>query len=284
MIVKARKNGTVTFVDATKVVIDDTDEYHLRKFVGLNERTCLNQRPVVQIGQKVKAGQIVADGASTQHGELALGRNVLVAFLTYDGYNFEDAIVISERLVKRDAFTSIHVESYDVEIRETKLGREEFTRDIPNVSEKALANLDERGVVRIGTRVGAGDILVGKVSPKSKSELSPEEKLLHAIFGRAGEDVKNDSLELPAGQEGVVIGASHFSRRTHLGEEQKRELDKQAKAEQTPAKPHAFTLVKQLTLLGFFTSKIGATESARMVCCSASSSALQCACSWRPIR
>ncbi|QOJ15398.1 MAG: DNA-directed RNA polymerase subunit beta [Planctomycetia bacterium] len=230
MIVRARKGGTVTYVDAMKIVIDDTDEYALRKFVGLNERTCLNQRPVVKPGQRVKAGQIIADGASTLEGELALGRNVLVAFMTYDGYNFEDAIVISERLVKSDAFTSIHVESYDVEIRETKLGREEFTRDIPNVSERALASLDERGIVRIGTRVAAGDILVGKVSPKSKSELSPEEKLLHAIFGRAGEDVKNDSLELPAGQEGVVIGASHFSRRTHLSEEQKRDLDKQIKA------------------------------------------------------
>jgi DNA-directed RNA polymerase subunit beta len=229
MLVRARKSGTITFVDAQRIVIDDTDEYVLRKFVGLNERTCLNQKPVVRLGQKVKKDDILADGAATQNGELALGRNVLVAFMTYDGYNFEDAIVISERLVKTDAFTSIHIESYEVEIRETKLGREEFTRDIPNVSERALRNLDERGIVRIGTRVGPGDILVGKVSPKSKSELSPEEKLLHAIFGRAGEDVKNDSLELPAGQEGIVIGATHFSRRTHLTDEQKRDLDRQAK-------------------------------------------------------
>ena len=136
----------------------------------------------------------------------------------------EDAIVISQRLVKDDVFTSIHIEEYDVEIRETKLGREEFTRDIPNVSERALANLDENGVVRVGTRVGPGDILVGKIAPKSKSELTPEEKLLHAIFGRAGEDVKNDSLEVPAGEEGVVIGAQRYSRRVHMTDEQKKKV------------------------------------------------------------
>ena len=146
--------------------------------------------------------------------------------MTFDGYNFEDAIVISQRLVKEDIFTSIHIEEYDVEIRETKLGREEFTRDIPNVSERALANLDENGVVRVGTRVGPGDILVGKIAPKSKSELTPEEKLLHAIFGRAGEDVKNDSLEMPAGEEGVVIGTQRFSRRMHMTDEQKKALKK----------------------------------------------------------
>jgi DNA-directed RNA polymerase subunit beta len=230
MVVRARKGGAVTYADACRIVIDDTDEYALRKFVGLNERTCLNQRPVVRPGQKVKTGQVIADGAGTHQGELALGRNILVAFMTFDGYNFEDAILISERLVKTDAFTSVHVEAHDIEIRETKLGREEFTRDIPNVSERALRNLDERGIVRVGTRVGASDILVGKVSPKSKTELSPEEKLLHAIFGRAGEDVKNDSLELPAGQEGIVIGAKHFSRRTHLSDEQKKDVEHQIKA------------------------------------------------------
>src|SRR5262249_47816544 len=136
MVVKARKSGKVTYVDAQRIVLDDTDEYELRKFVGLNERTCLNQRPIVKPGERVKAGQIIADGAATHQGELSLGRNVLVAFMTFDGYNFEDAILISERLVKNDAFTSIHIESHDIEIRETKLGREEFTRDIPNVSER----------------------------------------------------------------------------------------------------------------------------------------------------
>src|SRR5213078_1094325 len=213
-------------VAANSGMVVHADEYVLRKFVGLNERTCLNQKPIVKKGQRVKKNQIIADGAATHQGELALGRNVLVAFMTYDGYNFEDAIVINQRLVKDDTFTSIHIEEYDVEIRETKLGREEFTRDIPNVSERALANLDENGVVRIGTRVGPGDILVGKIAPKSKSELTPEEKLLHAIFGRAGEDVKNDSLEMPAGEEGVVIGASRFSRRMHMSDEQKKTLKK----------------------------------------------------------
>jgi DNA-directed RNA polymerase subunit beta len=227
MVVRAERSGVVTYCDSQRILIDNADEYVLRKFVGLNERTCQNQKPIVKKGQRVKKGQIIADGAATHQGELALGRNVLVAFMTYDGYNFEDAIVISERLVKEDVFTSIHIDSYDVEIRETKLGREEFTRDIPNVSEKALANLDEHGVVQIGTRVGPGDILVGKISPKSKSELTPEEKLLHAIFGRAGEDVKNDSLELPAGEEGVVIGAQRFSRRMHQNEDQKKALKKE---------------------------------------------------------
>ena len=227
MVIRARMAGTVTAADALHIEIEGTDEYVLRKFQGLNERTCLNQRPLVKLGEKVKKGQIIADGPACRSGELALGRNVLVAFMTYDGYNFEDAILISERLLKDDVFTSIHIDEYDIEIRETKLGREEFTRDIPNVSERALANLDENGIVRIGTRVGPGDILVGKVSPKSKSELSPEEKLLHAIFGRAGEDVKNDSLELPAGEEGVVIDTKWFSRRTHLTDEQKKQLQKQ---------------------------------------------------------
>ncbi|MCD6365221.1 MAG: DNA-directed RNA polymerase subunit beta, partial [Planctomycetes bacterium] len=201
-VIKAREDGVVTYMDALRIVVNETEEYPLRKFARLNERACLNHRPVVTVGQHVKQGQILADGSSCDNGLLALGRNVLVAFMPFDGYNFEDAILISERMLKDDTFTSIHLEEYDVEIRETKLGREEFTRDIPNVSERALMYLDEYGVVQVGTRVGPGDILVGKVAPKSKSELSPEEKLLHAIFGRAGEDVKNDSLELPAGEEG----------------------------------------------------------------------------------
>ena len=226
MVVRAERAGVVTYVDAERILIDNADEYVFRKFQGLNERTCLNQKPIVKKGQRVKKGQILADSAATHQGELALGRNLLVAFMTFDGYNFEDAIVINQRLVKEDIFTSIHIEEYDVEIRETKLGREEFTRDIPNVSEKALANLDENGIVRVGTRVGPGDILVGKISPKSKSELTPEEKLLHAIFGRAGEDVKNDSLEIPAGEEGVVIGAKRFSRRMHMSDDQKKQLKK----------------------------------------------------------
>ena len=171
----------------------------------------------------------MADGAATRKGELALGRNVLVAFMTFDGYNFEDAIIISEELVKEDSYTSIHIEEFDIEIRETKLGREEFTRDIPNVSEKALRNLDESGIVEIGTYVHSGDILVGKVSPKSKSELTPEEKLLHAIFGRAGEDVKNDSLDVPSGVEGIVIDTQKFSRRMSLSDEERKVFEKSLK-------------------------------------------------------
>ena len=221
MLIRARRKGTVTRVDSGLIEIG-ADVYKLRKFVGLNERTCQNQKPLVQLDERVEKGQVIADGAGTQQGELALGRNVLVAFMAWDGFNFEDAIIISEELVKNDAYTSIHIEEFDIEIRETKLGREEFTRDIPNVSERQLSNLDENGIVRVGTYVRPGDVLVGKVSPKSKTELTPEEKLLHAIFGRAGEDVKNDSLEVSSGVEGIVIGTQKFSRRMSLGEDERK--------------------------------------------------------------
>jgi DNA-directed RNA polymerase subunit beta len=221
MLVRARTDGEVTEVDADHIVVGE-DAYQLRKFQGLNERTCLNQKPIVKLGEKVKKGQIIGDGAGTRNGELSLGRNVIVAFMSWDGYNFEDAILVSQRLVKNDAYTSIHLDEFEIEVRETKLGREEFTPDIPNVSERVLKNLDETGVVRIGTMVHQGDILVGKVVPKSKSELSPEEKLLHAIFGRAGEDVKNDSLEVPSGVEGVVIGAHVFSRQSSVADDDRK--------------------------------------------------------------
>ncbi|MDA1264685.1 MAG: DNA-directed RNA polymerase subunit beta, partial [Planctomycetota bacterium] len=215
MPVFAKKAGLVEYVDS-RVIIVGEDEYYLTKFRGMNERTTQNHRPVVAVGQEVEAGQLLADGASTFDGELALGKNLLVAFMPWDGFNYEDAILVSERLVKDDTFTSVHIEEYEVEIRETKLGKEEFTRDIPNVGEKALGNLDETGIIRIGTFVEAGDILVGKVAPKSKSELTPEEKLLHAIFGKAGVDVKNASLTMPPGTRGVVIDAQKFSRRVNL--------------------------------------------------------------------
>jgi DNA-directed RNA polymerase subunit beta len=228
MLIRAAKKGTVSYVDANRIEIAG-DVYNLRKFVGLNERTCQNQKPIVQLGQKVEKGEVIADGAATYKGELALGRNVLVGFMAWDGFNFEDAIIISEELVQNDTYTSIHIEEFDIEIRETKLGREEFTRDIPNVSEKALRNLDETGIVRIGTYVRPGDILVGKVSPKSKTELTPEEKLLHAIFGRAGEDVKNDSLEVASGVEGIVIDTQKFSRRMSLSEDERKTFEKELK-------------------------------------------------------
>ena len=243
MLIRAGHKGTVTYVDANRIEIGP-EVHHLRKFVGLNERTCQNQKPMVRPGDKVEKGQVIADGAATFQGELALGRNVLVGFMSYEGYNFEDAIIISEELVKKDTYTSIHIEEFDVEIRETKLGREEFTRDIPNVSEKALRNLDESGIVQIGTYVTPGDILVGKVSPKSKTELTPEEKLLHAIFGRAGEDVKNDSLEVPSGVEGIVIDTQKFSRRMSLGDDERKAFErslKEAEKEGNEAIATAFT-------------------------------------------
>ncbi|MBN2216693.1 MAG: DNA-directed RNA polymerase subunit beta [Pirellulales bacterium] len=249
MLIRARRAGTVTYVDASRIEIG-ADVYVMRKFVGLNERTCQNQKPIVDLGQKIEKGQVIADGAGTYQGELALGRNILAAFMAWDGFNFEDAIIISEELVEQDTYTSIHIEEYDIEIRETKLGREEFTRDIPNVSEKALRNLDENGIVRVGTYVQPGDILVGKVSPKSKTELTPEEKLLHAIFGRAGEDVKNDSLEVPSGIEGIVIDTQKFSRRMSLSEDERKQFEdllKKTEAEGNAAIAKAFgELVEQI--------------------------------------
>ena len=223
MVLRAEKSGKVTYVDADRIEVDGKST-PLRKYTGLNERTCLNQRPIVKMGSGSKRVRFCATPA-TSKGELALGRNVLVAFMSFDGFNFEDAIILSERLVKEDVYTSIHIDEFDVEVRETKLGREEFTRDIPNVSEKALRHLDEEGIVKIGTYVEPGDILVGKVSPKAKTELTPEEKLLHAIFGRAGEDVKNESLEVPSGTEGIVIHTEKFSRRMSLSEGDRKKFE-----------------------------------------------------------
>jgi DNA-directed RNA polymerase subunit beta len=246
MVVRAINSGVVTAVDSNRIVINHTDEYKLAKFAGLNERTCLNQKPIVTLGDKVKAGQIIADGGGTSQGVLSLGKNVLVGFVSFDGYNFEDAIIVSEKLCKDDSFTSIHIDEFTAEVRETRLGKEEFTRDIPNVSEKALRNLDERGIVREGTRVCPGDILVGKVVPKSKTELTPEEKLLHAIFGRAGEDVKNDSLELPSGYEGVVIKTELFTRRGAGTDEQKKELEAQIKQYEKEIRANECVVFRQM--------------------------------------
>jgi len=246
MVVRATNGGVVTAVDAKNIVINHTDEYKLEKFVGLNERTCLNQKPIVKLGEKVKAGQIIADGGGTSGGVLALGKNVLVAFMSFDGFNFEDAIIVSEKLCKNDSFTSIHIDEFTAEVRETRLGKEEFTRDIPNVGERALRNLDERGIVREGTRVCTGDILVGKVVPKSKVELTPEEKLLHAIFGRAGEDVKNDSLELPSGYEGVVIKTELFTKRGAGDDDQKKALAEEIKQFELEMKAKECAIFKQM--------------------------------------
>jgi DNA-directed RNA polymerase subunit beta len=229
-VILARRSGVVQRVSADDIIIDtgtaggthsdeplaklaQFDRYRLKKYWRTNQDTAINQRPLVHLGQQVQAGEIVADGASTDQGELALGRNVLVAFMPWYGHNFEDAIVISEKLVKEDAYTSIHIQELELHVRDTKRGMEEITREIPNVAEESLTHLDERGVVRIGARVKSGDILVGKITPKGETELSPEEKLLTAIFGEKAKDVKDSSLKVPPGMEGTVIDVKIFSRR-----------------------------------------------------------------------
>ena len=218
----ARRTGIVDQVDATRIVIRATEEvdpsqsgvdiYNLRKFQRSNQNTCINQRPLVRVGDQVKKGDIIADGPSTELGDLALGRNVLVAFMPWNGYNFEDSILISERIVRDDVFTSIHIEEFEVMARDTKLGPEEITRDIPNVGEEALKNLDEAGIVYIGAEVNPGDILVGKITPKGESPMTPEEKLLRAIFGEKASDVRDTSLRLPPGVQGTVVEVRVFNR------------------------------------------------------------------------
>ncbi len=221
--VVAKRSGVVESVDAARIVIKpdrEGDSYdpppdiiNLIKYRRSNQNTCVNQKPIVRTGQRVEKGQVIADGAATERGDLALGRNVLVAFMPWGGYNFEDSILISERIVKDDLFTSIHIEEFEAVARDTKLGREEITRDIPNVGEEALKDLDESGIVRIGADVRQDDILVGKITPKGETQLSPEERLLRAIFGEKAGDVRDTSLRVPPGQSGTVIGARIFSRR-----------------------------------------------------------------------
>jgi DNA-directed RNA polymerase subunit beta len=229
-VILARRAGVVQRVTADEIIVDTgvdgaarTDEplaklaqfdrYRLKKYWRTNQDTAINQRPLVHHGQRVEAGEIIADGASTDHGEIALGRNVVVAFMPWYGHNFEDAIVISERMVKDDVYTSIHIQELELHVRDTKRGMEEITREIPNVAEESLTHLDERGIVRIGARVKSGDILVGKITPKGETELSPEEKLLTAIFGEKAKDVKDSSLKVPPGMEGTIIDVKVFSRR-----------------------------------------------------------------------
>ncbi len=221
--VTARRSGVVQQIDATRIVVRATEEtsaatpgvdiYRLQKFQRSNQNTCINQRPLVKVGDIVAKGDIIADGPSTQLGELALGRNVLVAFMPWNGYNFEDSILISERIVRDDVFTSIHIEEFEIMARDTKLGQEEITRDIPNVGEEALRNLDEAGIVYVGAEVQAGDILVGKVTPKGESPVTPEEKLLRAIFGEKASDVRDTSLKVPPGATGTVVEVRVFNRR-----------------------------------------------------------------------
>jgi DNA-directed RNA polymerase subunit beta len=220
--IQARRAGIIDQVDAQRIVVRVTadlepgdpgvDIYRLRKFQRSNQNTCINQRPLVKVGDTVGKGEVIADGPSTDMGELALGKNVVVAFMPWNGYNYEDSILISERIVRDDVFTSIHIEEFEVAARDTKLGPEEITRDIPNVGEEALRNLDEAGIVYIGAEVGPGDILVGKITPKGESPMTPEEKLLRAIFGEKASDVRDTSLRLPPGDFGTVVEVRVFNR------------------------------------------------------------------------
>ncbi len=212
----AKSNGTIAKVTGDEIVLKtdkgELEKYHLRKFKRTNGGTCINQRPIVVKGEKVKAGDVIADGPSTDKGEMALGKNVLIAFATWEGYNYEDAVLISERLVREDVYTSIHIEEYDCECRDTKLGPEEITRDIPNVGEDSLKDLDENGIIRIGAEVRPGDILVGKVTPKGETELTAEERLLRAIFGEKAREVRDTSLRVPHGEEGTIVDVKIFTR------------------------------------------------------------------------
>src|SRR5437588_2173360 len=214
-VVLAEKAGTVADVQADRIVVESKggrEEYHLTKFMRSNQGTLIHQKPIVGLGEKVKTDQVLADGSSTDRGELALGANLLVAFMPFEGYNFEDAVVLSERRVKEDVLSSIHIHEYEIDARSTKLGDEEITRDIPNRSEESLADLDERGIVRIGAEVGSGDLLVGKVTPKGETELTAEEKLIRAIFKEKAREVRDTSLKVPHGEGGKVIDVKTFSR------------------------------------------------------------------------
>lgn len=239
---QARRDGVVESVDARRIVVRTEpgkadegkkktgrfwDTYDLVKFQRTNQNTCVTQTPIVKVGQQVKKGQVLADGPAIDRGELALGKNILVGFMPWGGYNFEDAILLSERLVREDTFTSIHIEEFEVEARDTKLGKEEITRDIPNLGEEALRNLDESGIVRIGAEVKAGDILVGKVTPKGETQLTPEEKLLRAIFGEKAGDVKDTSLQVPPGIEGIVVDVKIFSRKGIDKDERSKNIESQ---------------------------------------------------------
>ncbi len=211
----AKNDGVVEYVDADKIVIrtsqTTTDEYELIKFQRSNQGTCVNQRPIVSKGEEVKAGDVIADGPATRNGEISLGKNALIGFMTWEGYNYEDAVLINEKIVREDVYTSIHIEEYEIEARETKLGPEEITRDIPNVGDEALKDLDERGIIRIGAEVNAGDILVGKVTPKGETELTAEERLLRAIFGEKAREVRDTSLRVPHGEYGIIVDVKRFT-------------------------------------------------------------------------
>ncbi|MEG2204398.1 MAG: DNA-directed RNA polymerase subunit beta, partial [Oscillospiraceae bacterium] len=217
-VVLSKQNGVVKSVDADHVILTGDDgreySYHLIKFMRSNQGTCVNQRPIVNKGDRVQKGDVLADGPATANGEISLGKNMLIGFMTWEGYNYEDAVLINERLVKEDVFSSIHIEEHEMEARDTKLGPEEITRDIPNVGEDVLKELDERGIIRVGAEVRAGDILVGKVTPKGETELNAEERLLRAIFGEKAREVRDTSLRVPHGEYGIVVDIKVFTRET----------------------------------------------------------------------
>ena len=217
VVVVAKKGGVVHKISSEEIQIKNDegtiDKYKLLKYKRSNQSTCINQKPIVEKGERVEEGTIIADGPSTHNGEIALGRNVLIGFMTWEGYNYEDAILINEKFVKDDTFTSIHIEKYECEARDTKLGAEEITRDIPNVGEDSLRDLDERGIIRIGAEVNPGDILVGKVTPKGETELTSEERLLRAIFGEKAREVRDTSLRVPHGEGGIVVDVKVFNRK-----------------------------------------------------------------------
>ena len=214
-VVLCKNDGVVVHVNADYIEIQTAqgiDRYNLIKFMRSNQGTCINQKPIVELGQEVKKGDVIADGPATDHGEISLGKNALIGFMTWEGYNYEDAVLINEKLVRDDVYTSIHIEEFEIEARDTKLGPEEITRDIPNVGDDALKDLDERGIIRVGAEVRSGDILVGKVTPKGETELTPEERLLRAIFGEKAKEVRDTSLRVPHGEYGIIVNVEVFTR------------------------------------------------------------------------
>src|SRR6266481_4994952 len=271
----ARRDGMVETVDATRIVVKadkpsndgrdaGVDIYNLVKYQRSNQNTCMNQRPIVVVGDRVKAGDVIADGPSTEMGELALGRNIVVAFMPWGGYNFEDSILISERIVREDYFTSVHIEEFECVARDTKLGPEEITRDIPNVGDEALKDLDDSGIIRIGAEVKPGDILVGKITPKGETQLSPEEKLLRAIFGEKAGEVRDTSLRVPPGVEGTTIYARVFSRKGVNKDERSRIIEEDEVARLTKDQQDEIRIIKDSTLKKVKKLLVGRTASFRL--------------------
>lgn len=274
--IATRRSGTIVSVDAERIVVkadkmtedpldSGVDIYNLVKYRRSNQNTCINQRPIVRAGERVAAGEVIADGPSTEMAELALGQNCLVAFMPWNGYNFEDSILINENLVKKDIFTSIHIEEFECVARDTKLGREEITRDIPNVGEEALKDLDESGIIRIGAEVVPGDILVGKITPKSETQLSPEEKLLRAIFGEKAGEVRDTSLKLPPGVEGTIIAAQVFSRKGTDKDERMLAIEKREIARLEQDQKDEINIIRDAALSEVKSLLVGKELAARLV-------------------